>query len=64
MCIRDRRYNILQRLRDNNPHPTPELNFNSPFELLIAVLLSAPVSYTHLDVYKRQALQHSAAAAR
>ncbi len=65
---REKRYNILQRLRDNNPHPTTELNFNSPFELLIAVLLSAQatdaVSYTHLDVYKRQALQHSAAAAR
>lgn len=38
---REKRYNILQRLRDNNPHPTTELNFNSPFELLIAVLLSA-----------------------
>lgn len=28
-------------LRENNPHPTTELNFSSPFELLIAVLLSA-----------------------
>lgn len=36
-----KRYEILTRLRDNNPHPTTELNFNSPFELLIAVLLSA-----------------------
>ncbi|MEN9583988.1 MAG: hypothetical protein RLZZ616_994, partial [Pseudomonadota bacterium] len=32
---------ILERLRDDNPHPTTELNFHSPFELLIAVLLSA-----------------------
>jgi 3-methyladenine DNA glycosylase/8-oxoguanine DNA glycosylase len=32
---------ILTRLRDKNPHPTTELNFHSPFELLIAVLLSA-----------------------
>lgn len=32
---------ILTRLRENNPHPTTELNFSSPFELLIAVLLSA-----------------------
>jgi len=36
-----KRLEILTRLRDNNPHPTTELNFNSPFELLIAVLLSA-----------------------
>ncbi|MCP1660663.1 endonuclease III [Neisseria perflava] len=32
---------IFERLRATNPHPTTELNFNSPFELLIAVLLSA-----------------------
>ena len=36
-----KRLAILTRLRDNNPKPTTELNFNSPFELLIAVLLSA-----------------------
>lgn len=36
-----KRLEILTRLRANNPHPTTELNFNSPFELLIAVLLSA-----------------------
>ena len=35
------RLEILTRLRDNNPSPTTELNFSSPFELLIAVLLSA-----------------------
>ncbi|MBD2812138.1 endonuclease III [Xenorhabdus sp. Vera] len=36
-----KRVEILTRLRDNNPHPTTELVFNSPFELLISVLLSA-----------------------
>lgn len=36
-----KRREILERLRANNPHPTTELNFSSPFELLIAVLLSA-----------------------
>lgn len=36
-----KRYEILTRLRDDNPHPTTELNFSSPFELLIAVILSA-----------------------
>lgn len=32
---------IFERLRADNPHPTTELRFNSPFELLIAVMLSA-----------------------
>ncbi|GAB5381572.1 MAG: hypothetical protein Alis3KO_07720 [Aliiglaciecola sp.] len=36
-----KRDEILTRLRDDNPHPTTELNFSSPFELLIAVILSA-----------------------
>lgn len=36
-----KRVEILTRLRANNPHPTTELNFSNPFELLIAVLLSA-----------------------
>lgn len=38
---KDKRYEMLSRLRANNPHPTTELNFSSPFELLIAVILSA-----------------------
>ncbi|GKX61697.1 endonuclease III [Pragia fontium] len=36
-----KRIEILTRLRDNNPTPTTELAFSSPFELLISVLLSA-----------------------
>ena len=35
------RQEIFERFRAANPHPTTELNFSSPFELLIAVLLSA-----------------------
>ena len=35
------RTEIFTRLRDADPHHTTELNFSSPFELLIAVLLSA-----------------------
>ena len=38
---KEKRLEILTRLRDNNPNPTTELNFSTPFELLIAVLLSA-----------------------
>ncbi|MBM7073637.1 endonuclease III [Shewanella sp. 202IG2-18] len=36
-----KRRQILERLRENNPKPETELNFSSPFELLVAVTLSA-----------------------
>ena len=38
---KQKRIEIFTRLREDNPHPTTELNFNTPFELLIAVILSA-----------------------
>ncbi len=38
---KEKRISILSRLRENNPHPTTELVYTTPFELLIAVLLSA-----------------------
>ena len=37
----DKRRQIFERLREANPNPTTELNYSTPFELLIAVLLSA-----------------------
>ena len=36
-----KRQAIFERLRDANPQPTTELDYSSPFELLIAVILSA-----------------------
>ena len=44
---------MLTRWRAANPHPTTELNFTSPFELLIAVLLSAQA--TDVSVNKAMA---------
>ncbi|MDQ7050522.1 MAG: endonuclease III [Enterobacterales bacterium] len=38
---KDKRQQIFQRLKNNNPNPTTELEYSSPFELLIAVILSA-----------------------
>ena len=32
---------LFSRLRELDPHPTTELNYSSPFELLVAVVLSA-----------------------
>jgi endonuclease-3 len=37
----DKRRQIFERLRAANPHPTTELEYTTPFELLIAVILSA-----------------------
>jgi endonuclease-3 len=36
-----KRREIFERLRKANPHPTTELEYTTPFELLIAVMLSA-----------------------
>ncbi len=36
-----KRREIFERLRAENPNPTTELNFENPFELLVAVALSA-----------------------
>ena len=36
-----KRAEIFRRLRKENPQPTTELNYQTPFELLIAVILSA-----------------------
>lgn len=36
-----KRRQIFQRLRTANPEPTTELRYSSPFELLVAVILSA-----------------------
>ena len=36
-----KRHAIFSRLRQANPHPTTELEYSTPFELLVAVVLSA-----------------------
>ena len=38
---REKRTEIFSRLRDANPHPTTELKYSNPFQLLVAVILSA-----------------------
>ena len=38
---KQKRIEIFSRLRAENPNPTTELNYSTPFELLIAVILSA-----------------------
>lgn len=38
---RDKRIEIFERLKADNPRPTTELAYDTPFELLVAVILSA-----------------------
>jgi len=38
---KQKRTAIFEKLRDGDPHPDTELNYVSPFELLISVILSA-----------------------
>jgi endonuclease-3 len=40
-ALRERVTTIFTRLRELNPHPTTELEYTTPFELLVAVVLSA-----------------------
>jgi len=47
---KDKRQEIFSRLRDDNPHPTTELNFDSTFELLIAVILSAQATDKSVNI--------------
>lgn len=56
---RAKRQAIFERLRAANPHPTTELHFASPFELLVAVILSAQA--TDKSVNKATAQLYSAA---
>lgn len=51
---KQKRIEILSRLRSANPNPTTELEYSSPFELLIAVLLSAQAT----DVGVNKATKH------
>lgn len=45
-----KRHEIFTRLKKNNPNPTTELNFNSTFELLIAVILSAQATDKSVNI--------------
>ena len=45
---------MFERLREANPSPTTELEFNSPFELLAAVLLSAQATDKSVNAATRK----------
>ena len=48
------RHEFFARLRELNPHPTTELEYTSPFELLIAVMLSAQATDVSVNKVTRR----------
>lgn len=49
-----KRRQIFERLKAANPHPTTELEYTTPFELLIAVMLSAQATDISVNAATRQ----------
>lgn len=45
---------MFRRLRDANPHPTTELEYASPFQLLVAVVLSAQSTDKGVNIATRK----------
>lgn len=50
----EKRREIFARLKATNPHPTTELEYTTPFELLIAVILSAQATDVSVNKATRQ----------
>jgi endonuclease-3 len=50
----DKRRRIYQRLREANPRPTTELEYSTPFELLVAVILSAQATDVSVNAVTRR----------
>ena len=48
------RHEFFARLRELNPHPTTELEYSTPFELLIAVMLSAQATDVSVNKVTRR----------
>lgn len=49
-----KRYAIFERFRSANPKPTTELEYSSPFELLVAVILSAQATDVSVNAVTRK----------
>jgi endonuclease-3 len=51
---RDKRTQIFERLKANDPAPTTELEYGTPFELLISVILSAQATDVSVNKATRE----------
>lgn len=53
------RREMFERLRALNPHPTTELEYSTPFELLVAVILSAQATDKSVNLATRRLFAHA-----
>ncbi|MFO7578581.1 endonuclease III [Nitrosomonas sp. ANs5] len=49
-----KRHEIFTRFRNANPHPTTELEYTTPFQLLVAVILSAQATDKSVNLATRK----------
>lgn len=49
-----KRHEIFTRFRNTNPHPTTELEYTTPFQLLVAVILSAQATDKSVNLATRK----------
>lgn len=54
-----KRHEIFRRLRDSNPEPKTELEHRTPFELLVAVVLSAQATDKSVNLATRELYQRA-----
>jgi endonuclease-3 len=52
-------HNIFTRFQGANPKPTTELEYDSPFELLVAVILSAQATDKSVNLATRSLFKHA-----
>lgn len=50
----EQRHELFTRLKAHNPHPTTELKYRTPFQLLIAVILSAQATDKSVNLATRE----------
>ena len=54
-----KRLEIFRRFRDSNPEPKTELEYRTPFELLVAVVLSAQATDRSVNIATRELFRHA-----
>ena len=59
-----KRHEIFRRLRDANPNPETELQYRTPFELLVAVILSAQATDKSVNLATRGLYKRANTAAK
>lgn len=60
----DKRRAIYERLRELEPHPKGELEFRTPFELLVAVVLSAQATDRSVNLATRELFKRASTPAQ